>query len=396
MKRTASVISMLLSGALVVTLGMSNMAGLFPERVYAVSGTIRTSQLGDNEEVTIDGDTTIIIDGDKTIKYIAGGGTGEGSVTIKGDGVHTLTSKDCINLRYYDLIIESGKLVIYKGENGGGLAGSNVEINGGTVECEGGIDAREGHSLTIRGGNVKSLKSGSVAISCECDLTITGGTIEAFGGLYGLGSTKGKISISGTNTRVKAGYTESTGGNAIESGTGLVIAPELYVSYPEGGGLSADGIFIATKKGGNIPAREIVIEPLKYSLTQEASSWTKDSGDYTIIINPDEAFDRFSGITIDGKELSENTDFEKSHGSLKLTIRSAFISKLPEGDHPIVVSFNDGRSLNYNLNIKAPSPSPLPSPSYNYDDDDDYEPTPVTQPVPDKTANRKAPKTGEV
>ena len=79
-----------------------------------------------------------------------------------------------------------------------------------------------------------------------------------------------------------------------------------------------------------------------------AGSWVIGSGkdfEFTVHRNmhDEETFERYEGMSIDGKELGEEACSAEA-GSLKGTIKAEYLETLSEGDHKLVVSFNDGEA----------------------------------------------------
>jgi len=116
--------------------------------------------------------------------------------------------------------------------------------------------------------------------------------------------------------------------------------------------------------------------------------YTKESGKnvtYKIARTPDNelALQKYSSTAVDGKTVSEDYLKEES-GSLILTVKSAYLDTLSEGEHKVKVSFTDG-SAETTLKIKAaPAPSEEPTPSPT------LAPTPAPTPTP-----KPVPRTGD-
>lgn len=122
--------------------------------------------------------------------------------------------------------------------------------------------------------------------------------------------------------------------------------------------------------------------------------YTKESGKnvtYKIVRTPDNelALQKYSSTAVDAKTVSEDYLKEES-GSLILTVKSAYLDTLSEGEHKVKVSFTDG-SAETTLKIKAaPAPSEEPTPSPT------LAPTPTPTPGPTATPKPKpVPKTGD-
>ena len=70
-------------------------------------------------------------------------------------------------------------------------------------------------------------------------------------------------------------------------------------------------------------------------------------------INDDETFLRFSGIEIDGKEISGEM-YNAEPGSVRISLTAALLDSLKEGEHVIKAKFNDGEAA-ASFIVKAPA-----------------------------------------
>ena len=192
--------------------------------------------------ITPNGDATIILDGENSVKgfspdypgiYVPEGKT----LTIKGDGSLDASSNDYgagigggYNRSCGNIIIESGTITATGGYLsagiGGGAGGScgNITINGGTITATsenhaagiGGGESGSCGNITINGGTVTATGGqnsagigGGLKGSCG-NITFNGGTVTATGGYYAAGigcGNKGScsnITIANTVTKVTA------------------------------------------------------------------------------------------------------------------------------------------------------------------------------------------------
>ena len=122
-----------------------------------------------------------------------------------------------------------------------------------------------------------------------------------------------------------------------------------------------------------------------YTVTEGGGAeYTQKSGKgvtYKIVRTPGNelAYQKYRSTAVDGKTVSEGNLDTKS-GSLILTMKSAYLDTLGEGEHSVKVSFEDG-SAETTLRIKAaPKPTEEPTPK----------PTATPKPVP-KTGDRGKP-----
>lgn len=92
--------------------------------------------------------------------------------------------------------------------------------------------------------------------------------------------------------------------------------------------------------------------------TADAShTWTKGSTTEVVItVKPDEgedhSFAHFTGVQIDGKTLTRDTDYTAREGSTIVTLKPAMLQKLSVGVHTVTINFDNG-SVETKLTIKA-------------------------------------------
>ena len=126
-----------------------------------VSNTVYTSNLVQNDELVLTGDTTLFVNADLTLKSISGDYTLE----IQGDGEHTLTvnNQNGCAIRVKSLL--------------------SVAPSQGTV------------NLTVKGG------SGYFAIATDGNISLNGVKLDVTGS-SGIRSLNGNVIINGTNVSV--------------------------------------------------------------------------------------------------------------------------------------------------------------------------------------------------
>ena len=78
-------------------------------------------------------------------------------------------------------------------------------------------------------------------------------------------------------------------------------------------------------------------------------TWVKNSikaVTITVKRSEDDAscFSHFTGVEIDGKELTKDTDYTAVSGSTVVTLKTAALRKLSTGDHTVTVNFDDGKA----------------------------------------------------
>ena len=273
-------------------------------------------------------------------------------LTITGSGSLTVNSKkDCIEE-------VTGKLII---EN------TSVTING--------YMKVGGSGFHISNGSEVKVTSASGSISVLGPLKIKDSKLDVTGDV--LAVLADNISISG-NSEIKATAT----GQAHRALAAICALDSfeingLEIVTPEDGKIIKGDIagigetFTVYDKDDNV-AKEVLIKSVtpEYTVTSGAGgTYVLDSGkDYTLTVkrnvNDGSCFDRFTGVELDGKELTKETDYTAVKGSTVITLKAATLNKLSEGEHTIKVSFIDGKAET-SLTVKkasAPTPEPKPEP----------------------------------
>ncbi len=208
--------------------------------------------------ITCNGNATIILEGENTVKGFYEGYPGiyiatDYTLTIDGTGSLNVSSNseaagigggdnDCGNIT-----INGGTINAVGGNGGAGIGSGhggcgNITINGGTINAVGG-DAGAGigtgcytawcEGITINGGNITAT-GGQDASGIGCggtqtycgNITISGGTIIAYGGEYaaGIGNGDGDMNSTCGDITIKNGVTQVTAikgkgcGNSIGTG----------------------------------------------------------------------------------------------------------------------------------------------------------------------------------
>lgn len=304
--------------------------------------------------ISADMDLTISLSGTNMV-----GNDGVLMITNSSDVVLTITGSGNLVTNSTEAIdLPSGKLIV-----------DNTTLTAGDIQAP---------DIDIINGSKVSLNGDWSAIAARGTLTVKDSKVEA--------NSKGEtirannISISG-NSEVRATATEQTGRaiaiyafNSFEINGVEIVKPEegkiaiasIYDDY-------AVEAFTVLDEDGNI-AKEAVIMSVtpKYTVISGASgTYTSDSGeDYTLTVkrnvNDGSCFERFKSVEVDGKVLIKDTDYSAEKGSTVVTLKSAALNKLSEGEHTITVNFSDG-NVETSLTIKkASSPSSDPTPVTPY------------------------------
>ena len=74
-------------------------------------------------------------------------------------------------------------------------------------------------------------------------------------------------------------------------------------------------------------------------------------------LKDDVTFDMFTGVSVDGNELTEGVDYTKTRGSVIIEIDPEYLKNLPEGEHALTVSFADAAGVSVTFRIAA---APVP------------------------------------
>ena len=194
--------------------------------------------------ITCNGNATIILEGENTVKGFYEGYPGiyiatDYTLTIDGTGSLNVSSNreaagigggtnDCGNIT-----INGGTINAVGGNNGAGIGSGhsrcgNITINGGTINAVGGNDGAgigtgfymaECEGITINGGNITAIGGqyasgiggGGTMTSCG-NITISGGTIIAQGGkdAVGIGNGDGYMNSTCGDITIKNGVTQVT------------------------------------------------------------------------------------------------------------------------------------------------------------------------------------------
>ena len=135
--------------------------------------------------------------------------------------------------------------------------------------------------------------------------------------------------------------------------------------------------------------------PVTLSVTDvQGAEHEKESGEDTVITvkgSPDDrdTYKNFQKASVDGMELKLGKDADKAEGSLILTIRSAYLDTLSEGNHKVTLAFANG-TVETTLKVRAAAPTPTEKPT------DTPAPTATPTATPAPTATPKpVPKTGD-
>ncbi|MCI6227206.1 MAG: hypothetical protein MR636_00435 [Clostridiales bacterium] len=81
----------------------------------------------------------------------------------------------------------------------------------------------------------------------------------------------------------------------------------------------------------------------EYTITKgNAAKWTLKSTK-TLSFTADGDFDKFVGVSVDGKRISDS-NYAAKKGSTVITLKSAYLNTLKKGEHTITIHFDDGKA----------------------------------------------------
>ncbi|MCL1983982.1 MAG: InlB B-repeat-containing protein, partial [Methanomassiliicoccaceae archaeon] len=89
-----------------------------------------------------------------------------------------------------------------------------------------------------------------------------------------------------------------------------------------------------------------------FELSEESGTWEKGSSGGLVITVLSADYANFNGVSVDGTELVEGTDFTAVSGSTIVTLLPEFLETLGEGDHQVDLEFDTG-TVSYTLTIDA-------------------------------------------
>lgn len=115
--------------------------------------------------------------------------------------------------------------------------------------------------------------------------------------------------------------------------------------------------------------------------------WTKGSGETFVVtvkrsVDDETTFGRFAGVEVDGKTV-DPANYEAVAGSVKITLKSAYLETLSAGEHTVTVKFDDGQAETKLTVLAAAGETPVKP--------DDGKPVDPAKPVDGK----ETPKTGD-
>ena len=102
----------------------------------------------------------------------------------------------------------------------------------------------------------------------------------------------------------------------------------------------------------------LTIEPVVYSfIGDDGLSWIKGSSETLSFtakrnVSDDKTFGKFTGILVDGVEVSAN-NYTAVSGSVVVTLSADYLNTLSVGEHTITIRFSDGADITTRFTVKA-------------------------------------------
>ena len=197
--------------------------------------------------VAVSGDVHLVLQEDATLNTLAGIAGAEGSLTVEGSGELNATAAETGSTED-----ESYAIVI-----------AQLTVNGGSVSAGGGDDAILAGNLTINGGSV-TVNTDKDGILLTQSAAITGGTVNVTANGEGISSNQsdcnltisgGSVEVTGDQAISFAGQVAVSGGtvHAVATGTDMddsaIYGGAITVS---GGSVTAEGVSLGLYSEGNV------------------------------------------------------------------------------------------------------------------------------------------------
>lgn len=159
-------------------------------------------------------------------------------------------------------------------------------------------------------------------------------------------------------------------GKAIEPTVTVTVGDKVLVKDTdytltfENNDKAGDAYAVVTAKEGSgytgsIRVKFTITEAPKdlYTITKgNAAKWTlKSTKTLSFTVSGD--FDKFVGVSVDGKRISES-QYTAKKGSTVITLKSSYLNTLKKGEHTITIHFDDGKAEGSFTVLEASSDNP--------------------------------------
>ena len=159
-------------------------------------------------------------------------------------------------------------------------------------------------------------------------------------------------------------------GKAIEPTVTVTVGDKVLVKDTdytltfENNDKAGDAYAVVTAKEGSgytgsIRVKFTITEAPKdlYTITKgNAAKWTLKSTK-TLSFTASGDFDKFVGVSVDGKRISES-QYTAKKGSTVITLKSSYLNTLKKGEHTITIHFDDGKAEGSFTVLEASSDNP--------------------------------------
>ena len=246
-----------------------------------VSGTIYASSLADNDNLVLTGDTTLVMDVNKSLKSISGAYAltiqGSNTLEVNNNAGHAISVKSLTSAAFLRLISSKYALNIEQ----------NINTSGGLFIISDGVGAYS--------------KNGSITISGKS--TISSGEAAIF-------APKGSISVNGdlTAETTKDKYFCVVGNNGVTLTGGTVSISSKAIAVRTAGDIELSGNITVT-------GRDIAINSYEGSVIIKEGSTVKASADYGIYATQNVTMWEGGTLTVTG---TGHTGIEAGNGNITL------------------------------------------------------------------------------
>ena len=246
-----------------------------------VSGTIYASSLADNDNLVLTGDTTLVMDVNKSLKSISGAYAltiqGSNTLEVNNNAGHAISVKSLTSAAFLRLISSKYALNIEQ----------NINTSGGLFIISDGVGAYS--------------KNGSITISGKS--TISSGEAAIF-------APKGSISVNGdlTAETTKDKYFCVVGNNGVTLTGGTVSISSKTIAVRTAGDIELSGNITVT-------GRDIAINSYEGSVIIKEGSTVKASADYGIYATQNVTMGEGGTLTVTG---TGHTGIEAGNGNITL------------------------------------------------------------------------------
>ncbi len=246
-----------------------------------VSGTIYASSLADNDNLVLTGDTTLVMDVNKSLKSISGAYAltiqGSNTLEVNNNAGHAISVKSLTSAAFLRLISSKYALNIEQ----------NINTSGGLFIISDGVGAYS--------------KNGSITISGKS--TISSGEAAIF-------APKGSISVNGdlTAETTKDKYFCVVGNNGVTLTGGTVSISSKTIAVRTAGDIELSGNITVT-------GRDVAINSYEGSVIIKEGSTVKASADYGIYATQNVTMGEGGTLTVTG---TGRTGIEAGNGNITL------------------------------------------------------------------------------